>query len=174
MEGRPRKTLATWSTRQDVETLKSYLKFPPAGTRAMASGYGNSDYLRCTDRKTYMAEQDSETTLVVHIETKLAYERAEEIVSTPGVDMVYVGPGDFSIEMGQPGDAEHPDVRGAMEEILELCKQYKIPFGTTAPNLKAAERWVSKGAQFFETTDERSFIIKGAKQLVDEYRKFTE
>ena len=87
-------------TRADVETLRGYLKFPPKGTRAIAPGYGSSDYVQKPDWKTWMAEQDEETTLVVHIETRRAYENAEEIISTPGVDMVYIGPGDFSIEMG--------------------------------------------------------------------------
>ena len=45
-------------TRAEVETLRSYLKFPPAGTRAVAPGYGNSSYLQPTDWKTWMADQD--------------------------------------------------------------------------------------------------------------------
>lgn len=103
----------------------------------------------------------------------MGYERAEEIVSTPGVDMVYVGPGDFSVEMGHPGDQEHPDVRGPMEEILEICKQHNVPWGTTAANVEDAERWVAQGALFFEAEDEKNFIIEGATRLVDAYRRFT-
>jgi 2-keto-3-deoxy-L-rhamnonate aldolase RhmA len=117
-----------------------------------------------------MEEQDLETTLVVHIETRLAYENAEEIISTPGVDMVYVGPGDFSIEMGHPGEYEHPTVRGAMEEILQLCIQYDVPFGTTAANADAAGEWIRQGAKFFETVDELTLIAEGATRLVNEYR----
>ena len=158
-------------TRDDVETLKSYLKFPPAGTRAVAPGYGNSDYLRQDDWESWMVDQDAETTLVVHIETRKAYENAEEIVSTPGVDMVYVGPGDFSVEMGHPGKPEHPDVARPMEEILECCKKYDIPFGTTALSIEAARGWIEKGARFFETQDELAFIYEGASYLVREYRK---
>ena len=71
-------------SREDIETLRSYLKFPPLGTRAAAPGYGNSDYCKVADHRAWMAAQDEETSLVVHIETRQAYERAEEIVSTPG------------------------------------------------------------------------------------------
>ena len=158
-------------SREQVETLRSYLKFPPAGTRAVAEGYGNSDYVQPDDVKAWMAEQDAETTLVVHIETALAYRNAEEIVSTPGVDMVYVGPGDFSIEMGHPGDSNHPEVVKPMEDILSLCQKHGVPWGTTASSLEAAGRWISKGAQFFETLDELVFIHRGAARLVDDYRK---
>ena len=161
-------------SRQEVQTLLSYIKLPPAGTRAIATGYGNSDYMQVADKTAWMEAQDAETTLVVHIETRVGYEHAEEIISTPGVDMVYVGPGDFSIEMGHPGAYDHPDVIGPMEEILNLCQQHQVPFGTTASGPEAAEQWVSRGACFFEAKDERAFIVQGATQLVDAYRKFTE
>ena len=157
-------------SREQVECLRSYLKFPPAGTRATASGLGNSDYIKPTDKRAWMADQDAETTLVVHIETRVGYESAEEIVSTPGVDMVYVGPGDFSIEMGQPSDYNHPDVAGPMEEILRLCQKYRVPFGTSASDPEAAGRWMAKGARFFEGTHELALILQGATQLVREYR----
>lgn len=159
-------------SREEVETLLSYMKFPPAGTRALASGYGNSDYMRAGDRRQWMAEQDAESTVIAQIETRAGYEKAEEIVTTPGVDMVYVGPGDFSVEMGQPGNAEHPDVRGPMEEILQLCKSHGIPFGTTAANMEAAKRWTGMGAAFFETSDERFLIMDGAAKIVSDFRQF--
>ena len=161
-------------SREQVEQLRSYIKFPPAGTRACASGYGNSDYMKVTDQKAWMEAQNADTTLVVHIETRVGYENAEEIVTTPGVDMVYLGPGDFSIEMGHPGEWDHPDVTGPMEEILRLCRKSQVPFGTTTGSVEAAERWVAGGAQFFEAVDECALIIESATRLVDSYRRFTE
>src|SRR5262249_215398 len=77
-------------SRRQLETLRDYMKFVPAGSRAVAPGCGNSSYVPPADWTTWMRDQDAETTLVVHIETKRGWERAEEIVSTPGVDMVYV------------------------------------------------------------------------------------
>ena len=158
-------------TREELETLLSYMKFPPSGTRAIAPGYGNSDYRHIGDWSDWMKQQDNETTLVVHIETRVGYENAEEIVSTPGVDMVYVGPGDFSIEMGHPGDYDHPEIANAMRDILDLCRKHNVAFGTTASNSDAAKGWVDRGTQFFETADELHFISDGATRLVREYRE---
>ena len=157
-------------SREQVETLRSYVKFPPYGTRAVAPGWGNSSYIAPTDWNIWMADQDEETTIVVHIETRLGYENAEEIVSTPGVDMVYVGPGDFSVEMGHPGDYDHPDVTGPLLEILALCQKHNVPFGTTASSAKAARNLVAQGARFFESVDELTLILEGATRLVREYR----
>ena len=161
-------------SREEIEQLRSYIKFPPAGTRAYAPGYGNSDYVAVADKRAWLETQNLETTLVVHIETRAGYENAEEIVTTPGVDVVYLGPGDFAVEMGQPGDWDHPDVTGPMEEILELCRRHGVPFGTTTSSVEAAEQWVSRGALFFECVDERSLIIEGATRLVDGYRRFSQ
>ncbi len=159
-------------TREQVETLLSYLKFPPKGTRAVAPGWGNSDYRGVTDWPAWIKEQDQETTLVIHIETALAYENAEDILSVPGIDMCYVGPGDSSIELGHPGDFDHPDVCGPMEQVLELCKKYGVAFGTTPTDGKAAGEWARKGATFFEAESEVEFIRAGAAALLSDYREY--
>ncbi len=158
-------------TKEDIEILVDWTKYTPQGNRALASGYGNSDYVRITDKRAWMDEQNEELTIVAQIETRKGYEHAEEIISADGVDMCYVGPGDFSVEMGQPGNAEHPDVRGPMEEILEICKSHKVPFGTTAANNEAAARWIEKGAVFFEAVDERVLLIEGATRIVEDFRE---
>ena len=137
----------------------------------MAPGWGNSDYRGVTDWPGWMEEQDQETTVVIHIETSLAYENAEDILSVPGIDMCYVGPGDSSIELGHPGDYDHPDVRGPMERVLELCKKYGIAFGTTPSGGKAAGQWARKGATFFEAESEVGFIRAGAAALFSDYRE---
>ena len=157
-------------TREQLQTLRSYIKYPPEGSRAMASGLGNSDYISPASRSQWMRDQNAETTLVVHIETRLGYENAAEIVSTAGVDMVYLGPGDFSLEMGHPDDWDHAEVAGPMGEILELCKKHDVPFGTSVSGLESARRWIEKGAQFFELASELGLILEGASKLVGDYR----
>ena len=157
-------------SREQVETLQSYLKFPPHGTRAVAPGWGNSSYLVPTDWKAWMSDQDEETTVVLHIETRLGYENAEQIISTPGVDMVYVGPGDFSVEMGHPGDYDHPDVAGPMQEIFAICRKHNVPYGTTPSSVEAARGLVAEGASFFEAVDELTLILEGASRMIREIR----
>ena len=161
-------------TRGEIETLIDYIKLYPKGSRASATGYGSSDYIKPTDRQGWVAGQDAETTLVVHIETRTGYANAEEIVSTPGVDMVYCGPGDTSLEFDHPGDWDHPDVRGPMERVLDLCLRHGVPFGTSVKGHDAAARWIGKGALFFEEASELDLIAKGAKAIVDGYRAITQ
>lgn len=156
-------------TREQLDELHDYMSFPPDGSRAGAPGYGNSDYVIPTDHKLWMRRANESTLINVHIETALGLENAEEIVSCPHIDMVYVGPYDFSISLGHPGDYDHPDVRKGLEKILNLCIKHKVPFGTTASDPKAAGRWVAKGCRFFEVQTELDLIFEGACALVDAY-----
>ena len=161
-------------TREEIETLIDYIKLYPKGSRASATGYGSSDYIKPTDRQGWIAGQDAETTLVVHIETRTGYANAEEIVSTPGVDMVYCGPGDSSLEFGHPGNWDHPEVLGPMEQVLDLCLRHGVPFGTSVKGHESAARWIGKGALFFEEASELDLIRNGAAAIVEGYRAITQ
>ena len=158
-------------SRAQLEELISYMKFPPKGTRAGAPCYGNVDYAWPADDRRWLRRADESTAVVVHIETVLGYEKAEEIVSTPQVDMVYVGPYDFSIAMGEPGNYDHPRVRKALLDILKRCKKHGVAFGTSASSPERGREWIAKGCQFFELATEQALIISGAAELVRAYGK---
>ncbi len=104
-------------------TLIDYVKFPPIGTRAGAPCYGNVDYLWPKDSRAWLQAANDATVIVAHIETTKGYENAEQIITTEHLDMIYVGPYDFSIAMGYPGEYDHPRVKKAMGEILDLCRK---------------------------------------------------
>jgi len=156
-------------SRAQLEELISYMKFPPKGTRAGAPCYGNVDYAWPADDRKWLRLADESVAVVVHIETALGYENAAQIISTPGVDMVYVGPYDFSISMGEPGNYDHPRVRKALLDILKLCVKHGVAFGTSASSPERGREWIARGCQFFELATEQALIINGAAGLVREY-----
>ena len=158
-------------SREQLMSLIDYMKFPPRGSRAGAPCYGNVDYVWPADDRAWLRKADQSTVVVAHIETALGYENAKEIVSTPGLDMVYVGPYDFSISLGYPGQYDHPQVKKAIGNILNLCLKYRVPFGTTASGPKSGLEWISNGCQFFEAADELTLIGTAAAQLLAAYRR---
>ncbi len=157
-------------SREQLLTLIDYVKFMPQGTRAAAPCYGNVDYVWPENTTAWLKKANDSTVIVAHIETATGYENAEEIVSTPHLDMVYVGPCDFAISMGHPGDYDHPVVKKAIGRILGLCRKYKVAFGTTASGPAAARKWIGRGCQFFEAADELGLIGEAAGNLVKSYR----
>lgn len=156
-------------SRQDIETLVDYMKFPPVGTRAGAPCFGNVDYVWPDDDAKWLKKADQSTLILAHIETAKGYENAEEIVTAPHLDMVYVGPYDFSIAMGHPGDWDHPQVRKPMNEILDLCLKHGVAFGTTPSGSKAGADWIKRGCRFFELDGEQGMISAGVAEAVATY-----
>jgi len=160
-------------SRRDVQTLVEYLRYPPKGSRAAAPILGNVDYQPPADDARWLRQANRAAIAVAHIETRRGYENAEEIISTPGLDMVYVGPYDFSIAMGHPGQYNHPAVKKALFEILAICRRHNVPFGTTAGSLATAKQLIRKGCRFFEVADELSLLADAAGRAVDEYRRLS-
>ena len=113
------------------ERLIDYVKHPPKGTRAIAPEWGSSDYRGVEDWVEWMEEQSAETSIVLHIETRTGYENFANLVTISDVDMVYCGPGDSSVELGHPGNYDHPEVRKPMKNVLKLCPDNGVYFGTT-------------------------------------------
>ncbi|MFN0170703.1 MAG: HpcH/HpaI aldolase family protein [Bryobacteraceae bacterium] len=158
-------------SRAELLQLLDWMRFPPRGTRAGAPCFGNVDYAWPKNHKAWMNGADANTLVVVHIETQRGFDNFEEIVTTPDIGMIYVGPYDFSISAGHPGEYDHPEVKQRMLKMLKLCLKHNVPFGTTPSGAAGAKFWASRGASFFEACDEMTFIHQGAVDLVSSWRK---
>ena len=130
-------------SRSQLETLLDLMKYPPQGSRAGAPFFGNVDYVSPEDDRAWLKKANQSTSLVAHIESVAGFENAEEIVSTPNLDAVYVGPYDSSIAMGAPGQYDHPRLKKAMHHVLTCCLEHKVAFGTTTSGPRSAAQWIS-------------------------------
>ena len=109
----------------------------PQGVRGRATGnavwywgtaYG--EYLSKAD--VWPLDPEGELLAVIQIETQEAIDQLEEIMTTPGVGAIFVGPSDLSADLGLP--RSHPDVEQAIQTILASCLKHNIPCGiTTSP-----------------------------------------
>jgi 2-keto-3-deoxy-L-rhamnonate aldolase RhmA len=65
---------------------------------------------------------------ILIIEDRKGIANARDIVSTPGVDIVFPGPGD--LRRAYDGDAAA--VESAIQSVLSACKEFHVPCGITA------------------------------------------
>jgi 2-keto-3-deoxy-L-rhamnonate aldolase RhmA len=65
---------------------------------------------------------------ILIIEDRIGVGNAREIVSTPGVDIVFPGPGD--LRRAYDGDAAA--VENAIQTVLSACKEFSVVCGITA------------------------------------------
>lgn len=160
-------------TREQVERLVSYVKFPPVGIRAAAPGMGNCDYDLHVHGREFIEQGNRETVVLAHVETRRGIENLDEILASPHVDVLFLGMYDLSVSYGQPGDFRHPDVARAVETALAAARRHGKTAGMYVPDARAAEAWVSKGMRFFETASEVDFIDAGARATIKQFRQLT-
>lgn len=110
----------------------------PQGLRGRAPGNavwywgtGYSEYLSKAD--VWPLDPNGELLAVIQIETQEAISQLEEIITTPGVGAIFIGPSDLSADIGLP--RSHPKVEAAIQTVLKSCIDHNIPCGiTTSPD----------------------------------------
>ncbi|MCA9034369.1 MAG: 2-dehydro-3-deoxyglucarate aldolase, partial [Planctomycetaceae bacterium] len=90
------------STTEDAAAAVSAMKYPPMGLRGVAGNIRATDF--GTNWKTYFETANDRSLVVVQIETPEAVENADQIAAIDGVDVLFVGPLDLSVNLQCPND----------------------------------------------------------------------
>ena len=98
----------------------------------------------------YAQEANDQLACIAAIETVEGIENVEEIVTTPGLDGIYIGPADLALAPGLPvsGDqpqAEHLEV---VTRIRDVCRQHKVAVGIHTSSLEYAQKYLALGLNF--------------------------
>src|SRR5262245_20562880 len=97
--------------------------------------------------------------VAVMIETAAGVAAADEIVSVPGVDGVYIGPNDLAITHGMAPSADVFDERHGqvVERVLEACQRHGVVAGIHCGSPATALRWRDRGFRMFNVTSDAIF-----------------
>ena len=91
---------------------------------------------------------------ILIVEDRSGVERVDEIVATPGVSVVFAGPGD--LRRAYEGDMEA--VEAAIQTVLAACKTHDVPCGITAGVDDIAER-IAQGFRMFIVSDAAAVTV---------------
>ncbi len=156
------------NNRAEAEALVRACKYPPRGNRSFgpvrASIYAGADY----------ADHANDQLVVLPmIETAEALKNLDEILSTPGVDGVYVGPSDLSMALGcKPRlDQTDPPVVEAQKMIVAACKRHGVVAGIHNATSGYALKMIEAGYQFVTLASDSRFMAARAAEEVSAVRK---
>ncbi|MDQ0380321.1 HpcH/HpaI aldolase family protein [Amycolatopsis thermophila] len=113
-------------SRAEAEALVAAVAYPPVGNRSLGPSrpalYQGASYTEAGNLA---------VSAIAQIETKTGVDRAEEIVSTPGLDSVYIGPADLAVSYGLPGRGDWADgpVRAAIAHVREVTAAHGVTLG---------------------------------------------
>ncbi|GAA0306392.1 HpcH/HpaI aldolase family protein [Halarchaeum salinum] len=77
----------------------------------------------------YIGTEDEEVLVGVTIETIEAVENIDEILSVPELGFAFLGPNDFSVAYGSPGDLADPEVEAAVETVRDAAIEHDVTLG---------------------------------------------
>lgn len=155
------------NTRADAEKLVAYTHYAPQGTRSFgpvrALLYGGADY-----------PQHANDTIVAFamIETAQALDNLDDILATPGLDAIYIGPSDLSLALGcKPAfDDLDPKAAEAVQHILNRAKAHGVVAGCHNGTPEAALKRIAMGFQFVTISSDARLMAAGAQQVVNTMR----
>lgn len=151
---------------RQVRDVVQMMKYPPQGIRGNALSRGFTDFKSGPVADALLASNE-ETLLIVQIENQSAVENIEEIVSTPGVDVAFIGPNDLSISLGVPGQIKAPQVQAAIEKTIDACQRHGVVPGAQMNDLDSAVYWAGKGMRLISSRAEAVFLINGGQEVVE-------
>ena len=149
---------------EEAAEVVRWSKFAPLGERGVDAGNPDNPY--CTmPVPEYLKHANDNTVIIIQIESPKALENAEAIAKVPGVDVLMLGPGDFSILAGVPCQFEHPLVLNAIDRVAAAAKAAGIEWGTVTFNPEHCRMLQSKGARFLCHGADLLLVKRGLEQM---------
>ena len=92
-------------------------------------GIGGGEYFRVAD--VWPLEPAGNLLTIIQVESPGAVERIEEIITTPGVGVIFIGPSDLGTQMGYGDNPGAPEVETAIQTVLAACLRHDVPCAIT-------------------------------------------
>lgn len=157
-------------SREVLERAVSWCRFPPDGVRGFGLTPSHVNYENASIGD-IASHANANTLVVLQIETALAVELRDELLSVPGLDVVMIGPVDLSISLGVAGDFFHPKMEEAIGKICDSALRHGIVPGIQTRPLDLAKHWRDRGFRFIGCGAETGMLLQGAKAVVNGLRQ---
>ena len=157
------------SNKKEAENFVKACMYPPDGFRSYGPIrgliYGGPDYAD---------EANNEIIKFAMIETKESLDNLDEIMKTPGLDGIYIGPADLSLAIGQKPSFDKPEgdpVYEVIMKILDHAKKNEIIAGIQNGQPEYAEKMIKKGFQLVTIGSDQRYMTAGSKSALSKLKK---
>jgi 2-keto-3-deoxy-L-rhamnonate aldolase RhmA len=151
-------------TLDEVRRVVASSKYPPLGQRGGHFTRPHTDHVTPADMGAYMAAANRELLTIVQIETGPAAELVDQIAALPGVDLLYLGPGDLSIALGYPGQITHPEVLAVVERMCRACERHGKFAGAHFADPRVLPELTRQGVRFVGYGAEIRMLQEGVQR----------
>ncbi len=142
-------------------------RFPPDGLRGFAGVSRSSRFGRIAG---YHKKAQDEICVLVQVESLVGLENIEKISAVPGIDGVFIGPGDLSADMGLLGDQGNTAVVELIETSLKRIVAAGNRPGILTGDEALARRYMAAGCLFTAVGLDTGILARGAEALARKFK----
>ncbi|WP_439671283.1 2,4-dihydroxyhept-2-ene-1,7-dioic acid aldolase [Cupriavidus necator] len=153
------------TTRAAAEAAVRAVRYPPEGDRFWGPFYAPPRW-GLTMRE-YLDCADGEVLAIGTIEHVDAIGNIEDIVATPGLDLVFIGPGDLATSMGYRGRTDLPEVQAVIAQLETPILKSRVLLGGVAPTTDLANAMIARGYRAVVIGMDWSLLQRGLASVVD-------
>jgi 2-keto-3-deoxy-L-rhamnonate aldolase RhmA len=133
-------------TANDAKELVDFMRYPPEGKRGLTGGSHASGY--GTDFKDYFARANSNLLCVAQIENKNGVDNIDAIAAVDGVDVLFVGHSDLSLNLGCYNKFDDRKIVDAELAVLAAAKKHGKIAGMMLKGGMNAQACIDRGFTF--------------------------
>ena len=148
-------------TGAEAKMAVEYAKYPPVGKRGVglnrAQRYG-------FNFEGYKSWVNDSLVVIAQIEHIDGVNNLEEIIHTPGIDGVFIGPYDLSGSLGIPGQYNEPIVIEALNKVEKICnaENFSMGYHVIEPDIELVKAKHSSGYNFIAFSTDFLFMGRTA------------
>ena len=156
-------------TAKHAKRVIDRIKFPPQGKRDFEHIGSDAD-LGLMPPPQYLQESNDESLVVLQIEDKKGMKNLDEIAAVEGIDILFFGPGDFSLDYGIPCQPKHPKVIQAIDRVVKACEENGLACATPAIDPEHGKLLLDHGVRMLADGSDWGLLVRGFRQIRETYR----
>lgn len=154
-------------TVEQAKALVAATRFPPDGIRGFAGASRASRFGRVAN---YHRRAHEEICMLVQIETRLAVDNIEAIAAIPGIDGLFIGPGDLSSDLGHLGDQGNPAIVELIEAAIRRIVATGKPAGILTGDEALARRYMAAGSTFTAVGIDTGLLARNSEAIARKFK----
>lgn len=145
-----------------------WVRFPPLGHRGFDGAGADANYA-LTDASEYLSKANDNIFLALQVEDKECVECVDEIAALPGVDILFVGPGDLSISYGVPFEFNHRLVQSAIDRVANAAAKFGKWWAIPTASPEQAQAALDRGARMITAGNDHALLLRGFQKAFEDF-----
>jgi 2-keto-3-deoxy-L-rhamnonate aldolase RhmA len=147
----------------DAKQMVDALHYPPQGSRGIAKFVRAANF--GDNFINYIKTANESIIGIAQIESAEALNNLDEIASTDGIDVLFIGPSDLTASLGIFGQFDHPTYTNAVKAIVAAAQKAGKATGILIANADDYQTYYNYGIRVIACGADSAFVADSARAL---------